>query len=109
MTKKAGRETTDPDGSPEAGGSFDQRLTQARHRHGLDPEPVPGGNAIDRSSLGLVMRVGVELVAAVVVGVAIGWGLDTWLKTRPLFLILFVFLGGAAGIVNVWRLVAPKS
>jgi ATP synthase protein I len=55
------------------------------------------------------MRVGVELVSAVIVGLAIGWGLDAWLKTRPLFLILFVFLGGAAGIVNVWRLVAPSS
>ncbi len=53
------------------------------------------------------MRVGVELVAAVVVGLAIGWGLDAWLHTRPLFLVLFVFLGGIAGIVNVWRLVAP--
>ena len=55
------------------------------------------------------MRVGVELVAALVVGLAIGWALDSWLRTRPLFLILFVFLGGAAGIVNVWRLVAPAS
>jgi ATP synthase protein I len=55
------------------------------------------------------MRVGVELVSAVIVGLAIGWGLDAWLKTRPLFMILFVFLGGAAGIANVWRLVAPGS
>lgn len=55
------------------------------------------------------MRVGVELVSAIVVGLAIGWGLDTWLKTRPLFLVVFVSLGGVAGIVNVWRLVAPDS
>ncbi len=55
------------------------------------------------------MRVGVELVAAVIVGLAIGWGLDSWLKTRPLLLILFAFLGGIAGIVNVWRLVMPGA
>ncbi len=55
------------------------------------------------------MRVGVELVAAVIVGLAIGWGLDVWLKTRPLFLILLAFLGGVAGIVNVWRLVMPNT
>ena len=53
------------------------------------------------------MRVGVELVAAVIVGLAIGWALDAWLKTRPLLLILFAFLGGIAGIVNVWRLAMP--
>ncbi len=99
---------TDPDGSPVAGGSFDQRLSEARSRHGLDPAPSVA-NAVDRSSFGLVARVGVELVAAVVVGLAIGWGLDFWLKTRPLFLVLFVFLGGAAGIVNVWRLVSPDA
>jgi ATP synthase protein I len=40
-----------------------------------------------------------------VVAVAIGYGLDRWLHTLPLFLILFVLLGGAAGLLNVWRLV----
>ncbi len=56
------------------------------------------------------MRVGVELVAAAIVGAAIGWGLDAWLNTRPVFLIVFVLLGGIAGVVNVWRLVGrPPS
>jgi len=53
------------------------------------------------------MRVGVELVSALVVAVAIGWGLDHWLHTLPLFLIISVVLGGAAGVLNVWRLVGP--
>jgi len=53
------------------------------------------------------MRVGAEMVSALLVGLAIGWGLDAWLHTRPLFLILFVFLGGAAGILSVWRLLSP--
>lgn len=97
-------EETRPD--PPAGKTFEQRLGEARTRSGMDPQPV-SDIAVDRSSLGLVMRVGVELVAAVVVGAAIGWGLDRWLGLRPLFLILFVLLGGIAGIVNVWRLVAP--
>ncbi len=54
------------------------------------------------------MRVGVELVSALVVAVAIGWALDHWLHTLPLFLIVFVLLGGAAGILNVWRVMAPR-
>ena len=109
MDAAEGRKKTDPDGSPEAGGSFDQRLSEARNRHGLDHQPASSDGAIDRSSLGLVMRVGVELVSAVIVGLAIGWGLDAWLGTRPLFLILFVFLGGVAGIFSIWRLVSPDA
>jgi F0F1-type ATP synthase assembly protein I len=27
----------------------------------------------------------------------------------PLFLILFVLLGGAAGLANLWRMVAPPG
>lgn len=63
-----------------------------------------GGNAM---SVGL--RVGVEMVSALVVAVAIGWWLDKSLHTMPLFLIVFVLLGGAAGIANVWRLMAPRK
>ena len=33
----------------------------------------------------------------------IGWGLDYWLETGPLFLILFFMLGAAAGVLNAWR------
>ncbi len=59
------------------------------------------------SALSHGLRMGVELVSAFVVAVAIGWALDRWLGTRPLFIGLFVLIGGAAGIANVWRLVAP--
>jgi ATP synthase protein I len=57
--------------------------------------------------MGIGLRAGVELVSALVVALAIGWALDRWLHTMPLFLIIFVLLGGAAGIVNVWRLIGP--
>lgn len=56
--------------------------------------------------LGFAFRVGTELVAATGVGVAIGYGLDLWLGTGPWLLILFLFLGGTAGVSNVYRLVS---
>lgn len=91
-----------------SGTSFDQRLRAARTRQGLDPEPpAPDQTATDATAMAVVFRVGAELVSALLVGLAIGWTLDHFLKTRPLFLILFVLLGGVAGIINVWRLVAP--
>lgn len=91
-----------------SGKSFDQRLRAARDRQGLDPEPPsPDGAVPDATAMAVVFRVGAELVSALLVGLALGWTLDHFLRTRPLFLILFMLLGGIAGMVNVWRLVAP--
>ncbi len=55
------------------------------------------------------MRVGIELVSALLVGVGIGWLLDHWLHTTPMFIAVFVLLGGAAGVLNVWRTMGPKA
>jgi ATP synthase protein I len=46
---------------------------------------------------------GVELVAAVVVGVGIGLLLDKALGTAPWMLVVFLFFGMGAGILNVYR------
>jgi ATP synthase protein I len=93
-------------------GSFEERLRAARTRQGLDtPAETPTGpkGVFGGSALGVGLRVGVELVSALVVAVAIGWALDRWLHTMPVFLSIFVLLGGAAGVANVWRLLAPSS
>ena len=60
----------------------------------------PGGSM---SGFGMAMRIGVELIAALIVGVGIGLLLDCWLETAPLFLVVFFFLGAGAGIINVYR------
>jgi len=54
-------------------------------------------------SLGALSAVGIAFVLAVVFGFLIGYGLDAWLGTSPLFMIVFFFLGVAAGVVNVIR------
>jgi ATP synthase protein I len=54
-------------------------------------------------SLGALSAVGIAFVLAVAFGFLIGYALDRWLGTSPLFLIVFFFLGMAAGIVNVVR------
>jgi ATP synthase protein I len=60
-------------------------------------------NASPQGPLGLAIRIAVELVAALCVGLAIGWGLDRVLGTRPWGLIVFFFIGAAAGMLNVFR------
>lgn len=90
-------------------GSFDARLRSAQDRQASGrPTPAPG-TAGSTSPMGIGVRVGVELVAALAVAVAIGFGLDRWLGTTPWLLALFVLLGGAAGVANVWRLMMPRA
>ena len=62
-----------------------------------------GRSASPQGPLGLAFRIAIELVAALCVGVAIGWGLDRLLGTRPWGLIVFFFIGAAAGMLNVVR------
>jgi ATP synthase protein I len=56
-------------------------------------------------SLGALSAVGIAFVLAVIMGFGVGYVLDRWLGTSPLFVIVFFFLGVAAGIVNVVRTV----
>jgi ATP synthase protein I len=87
----------DPDELRELG----RKLDKAQKRHAESNRPPPG-------QLGIAGRFATELVAAVVMGGGLGWGVD-WLfghfglHTRPVFLIVFFFLGAGAGILNVKR------
>jgi ATP synthase protein I len=60
------------------------------------------------SAVSLAFRVLSEFVAAIIVGTAIGWGIDRLAGTLPLFLILFVLMGAAAGFWNVYRIATEK-
>ena len=55
------------------------------------------------SFMGNAFKLGTELVAAVGVGTIIGFILDSWFGTKPWLIIVFFFLGSAAGILNVIR------
>ena len=68
-------------------------------------EQVRRARRTDGRGLGLAIRIGVELISAIAVGAGIGYLLDGWLHTMPLFLIVFLLMGGAAGVMNVYRVV----
>ena len=48
-------------------------------------------------------RMVTELVAGLLIGFCIGYGLDILLGTLPVFLVLFVLLGFAAGVKTMLR------
>jgi ATP synthase protein I len=67
-------------------------------------QDTPGQS--DRASMtgfGVAFRMGTELVSALIVGVGMGYMLDRWLGTKPWLMVVFFFLGSAAGVLNVWR------
>ena len=52
----------------------------------------------------LMSTVGIALVIATFIGLYIGVALDRHLGTSPLFTLLFLILGIAAGFWNLWKL-----
>lgn len=89
---------------PDSLSELDARLRRFREKtaekSGLNGSTPQGS----MSGLGIAMRLGTELVAALIVGVGIGYGLDRWLGTAPWFMVVFFFLGSGAGILNVYRM-----
>lgn len=55
------------------------------------------------SRANLAWRMVIELVAGLAIGFGIGYGLDRLFGTLPIFLVLFIFLGLAAGIKTMLR------
>jgi ATP synthase protein I len=67
--------------------------------------PVPPrGSREPASGLGMAFGVAAHMVSGLGVGAGIGYFLDSWLGTSPWLLVLFFFMGGAAGILNTYRM-----
>jgi len=54
---------------------------------------------------GVGFRIAAELVASVLVGAGLGYALDSWLDTKPLFMVLMLLLGFSAALMNIFRIV----
>ncbi|MEW6257068.1 MAG: AtpZ/AtpI family protein [Pseudomonadota bacterium] len=114
MTKRSdppSRETS----APEAGGAPDagdpalserlQRLNAALDKARPKDQSQPGGSRDTSSSSGMALafRLGSEFVAGVLVGAAIGWGIDQMFGLAPWGILVFTLLGFGAGITNMMR------
>ena len=54
-------------------------------------------------------RVGTELLSGVLVGAGLGYVADWYFATQPWCLVFFLFLGFAAGFLNVYRFVKSEE
>lgn len=85
---------------------LDQRLSRIRNDRAaqadqtrLENEAAPAR----ASAMAVGLRLSSELVAGVLVGAALGWGLDYMASTSPWGMIVFLLVGFAAGVMNVMR------
>jgi len=84
---------------------FEKRLDAALERNHLDKKNGIVSEKTDEDNSGWAygMRMGMEFVSGTIVGLGIGWGADRLFDTLPLFLIIGLLLGFAAGMMNVYR------
>src|SRR5271157_1630875 len=110
-TKDSGDGSRDQSSPDEAAlsarlGSLDQRLSEIKGNRKVgteQPESGSGDGAARASAMARGFQLSSELIAGVVVGAVIGWGLDRLLSTSPFGLIVFFLLGFVAGVVNLVR------
>jgi len=82
---------------PEKLRALGERLDEVRRRKAAaKAQPLP-------TPFGIAFRFSTELVLALFVGAAMGWGLDWLFGTRPVFIVVMSLFGAAAGIRNVIR------
>lgn len=95
------------DGNRYPGDDSEDDAALAERRHRLEQQLGSGSRngkeGTGPSPIGQAFRLSSELVAGVVVGFGIGWGLDWLLGSSPWGMIVFLFLGFAAGVLNMLR------
>jgi ATP synthase protein I len=79
------------------------RALQAKLDAKKAPQEVKDHSEEHYSQAQLAWRMVIELVAGLGIGFGIGYGLDTLFGTLPIFLVLFVFFGLAAGVKTMLR------
>ena len=82
---------------------LDSALAKAQRTEGPVGRDRGASRASASQGMAQAVRLASEFVAGVVVGGAIGWGLDRLLGISPWGLILFVLIGFAAGVLNMLR------
>ncbi|MBN9584448.1 MAG: F0F1 ATP synthase assembly protein I [Afipia sp. 62-7] len=83
---------------------LNHRLSEVRKDRTNQTDQSGGGAASSNASaMARGFRLSSELIAGVLVGSVIGWGVDRLLSTSPWGLIVFFLLGFTAGVINVMR------
>ena len=58
---------------------------------------------VSSTPFGLGLKISLDFVASVIVGVLIGLGIDMLFNSKPIFFLIFLIFGIAAGFMNMYR------
>ena len=83
---------------------LEAKITAARQNNGSEPRRNASGGLLT-----LAYRLTIEMIAAIGVSGFIWWWIDKVFDTKPLFMILLLFLGMAAGVMNAVRTAGTLS
>ena len=102
---------------PDQSGDHAQRASDAERLRALerrlddlgrDQRPqTPGADKFHQANQ--AWRMVVELVAGLAIGFGVGYGLDRLFGTTPIMLVIFIFLGFAAGVKTMLRTAAEMG
>lgn len=72
-------------------------------RRPAEADEAAGPKSSGMAGFGNALRLSSEFIAGILVGAGLGWVIDQWAGTSPWGLIIFLFLGFGAGVLNVLR------
>ncbi|MCF6325728.1 MAG: AtpZ/AtpI family protein [Devosiaceae bacterium] len=89
-------------------GELGEKIRQARSvRPGVAAAHAMRQNEL--TGFGRAFRMASEFVAAIIVATALGFALDAVFGTQPIFMIVLMLLGFAAGVLNITRAAAEMN
>ena len=53
--------------------------------------------------ISIAMRISIELIVSSIIGAVLGWYIDKWLDTKPIFLLILLTLGIVSGVKTAIR------
>ena len=67
-----------------------KNIEENRHKKKTEPQ-----------GLGLAMKISLDLISPIIVGILIGLGFDKIFSTKPVFFLIFLLLGIITGFIGV--------
>ncbi len=82
--------------------SLEAKLKAAREQN--EGPGAASGLSEGQTGMGYGSRLSVEIIASLLAGLGLGWVIDHFAGTKPLFMLIFMFAGLGIGIYNVMRM-----
>ena len=87
---------------PEDIKNINLRIRDFKTKH-IDISKVSESQKNTYSQTTVGFQISVELLSGVLIGAGIGYLLDNLFSTRPWLVAIFTILGGAAGVLNIYK------